>query len=599
MSEVLRARDVQFLLYEFLDTASLLQRDRYREHSLEVFNDTVEAARSIAEKYLLPHYQEADAREPRFDGERVHLHPATRVAWDVIRDSGFLKGGCDAEEGGLQLPEVIIRISLAYFLAANNASSAYPFLTWGVINLVRSFGRPEQKAKYLPILIEGTATGTMALTEASQGSALADIQTRAEPQADGTWRVRGQKMFISGGDHDLTGNIIHLVLARTQGTGSGVNGTSLFIVPKFLVNDDGSAGRRNDVALAGLLHKMGSRNSTSTVLNFGEKEGAVADLIGEQGRGLHAMFQMMNEARIGVGISAAVLALRGYLYSLQYAKERPQGRLPSTRSPSSPQVMLIEHADVRRLLLTQKAYGEGALALCMYAASLSEDERTLQDPVQRLNAGQLLSLLTPVVKSWPSRYGCQANDMAIQVLGGAGYIREHPVEQFYRDQRLNPIHEGAEAIHGLDILGRKVRQDNGAAVDLFARAVGDCIAQCSSFDPLKPLAASLQAHLDLLLATTRALVDQVNGDADAGLSNATLYLDVFGKVAIAWIWLRQAVVAQRALAGHVKAGDHAFYAGKVATARFYIEWELPTIEHTCRLLAQPNLLPLVLSADLL
>jgi alkylation response protein AidB-like acyl-CoA dehydrogenase len=593
MSELLRERDIEFLLYEFLDTASLLERDRYRDHSLEIFRATIEAARDIAETRLLPNYQKGDENEPQFDGKAVKVIPQTREVWDVIRKSGFLKAAADTEDGGLQLPEVILRASEAYFLAADPGTTAYAFLTWGVINLLRSFGSAEQKALYLPLLLEGEASGTMALTEPGQGSSLADIRTRAEPLPDGSWRIFGQKMFITAGDHDLTDNIIHMVLAKTRREG-GVHGISLFIVPKFMVGPDGRPGARNDVALAGLLHKMGWRNATSAVLNFGEKDGAVGYLIGGEGRGLACMFQMMNEARIGVGMGAAALAVRGFLYSLQYAKERVQGRLPSNKNPVSPQVRLIDHADVRRMLLAQKAYGEGALALCLYATSLFEDEHTLPDAAARKRAGELLSLLTPVVKSWSSRYGCQANDLAIQVLGGAGYIREHPLEQIYRDQRLNPIHEGAEAIHGLDILGRKVRQSEGIALVHFEREIQATVEQCAGHAVLEPMAVEVKRHLALLLETTRSLVGSAGQDIDmdAALANATLYLDAFGRVTIAWIWLRQASVAQQALEAGAASTDRDFYEGKVQAARYYVEWELPAIEQTCALLAKPNLLPL-------
>jgi butyryl-CoA dehydrogenase len=599
MNEILRERDIDFLLYEFLDTSSLLARPCYSQHSIEVFRETVDLARNVATKYLLPHYQKADAQEPKFDGSTVTTVPETRAAWDVIRESGFLKTSCAESDGGMQLPEVLARVVMAYFLAANNSSSAYPFLTIGVINLLRSFGSPEQKTKYLPVLMEGAATGTMALTEPSQGSALADIKTRAVRQADGAWKIFGQKMYISGGDHDVAPNIVHLVLAKSDPQAVGVHGISLFIVPKFLLAEDGSPGVRNDVALAGLLHKMGSRNSTSTILNFGEKDGAVGYLIGPEGKGLACMFQMMNEARIGVGISAAAIALRGFYYSLDYATQRKQGRLPSNKDARTPQVALVEHPDVRRMLLTQKAYAEGALALCLYAASLFEDQHTSPDANSRQRAAELLDLLTPVVKSWPSRYGCLANDLAIQVLGGAGYMREYPVEQLYRDQRLNPIHEGAEGIHGLDILGRKVRQKSGVAIGIFTEEVLATVKLASAVSELRSLAESVASHLELVLQTTKSVTKLVDADPDAGLSNATLYLDVFGRLTVAWLWLKQALAAMHGLSAKPSTEDAKFYQGKLHAAKFYIEWELPEIGHRCALLTQPNLVPLHTPVDCL
>ncbi|MGO9391418.1 acyl-CoA dehydrogenase family protein, partial [Rhodoblastus sp.] len=421
MPALLNERDLQFLLYEFLDAEALLARPRYADCSREVFDATLETGRQMAEEVFAPHNAKGDANEPRFDGGRVHMIPETKAAWDAFAEAGFLSAHWDADEGGLQMPEVVLRVAMAWFQAANAGSSGYTFLTMGAANLLRSFGSDALKARYLAPMGDGRFSGTMALTEPGQGSALADIRTMAEPRADGSYRIFGQKMFISGGDQSLTGNIVHMVLARIKGGPPGAKGISLFLVPKVLVNEDGSLGERNDVALAGLLHKMGWRGTTSTVLSFGEKHGAVGYLLGELGTGLSQMFQMMNEARIGVGLYAACIASRGHQLALDYARQRPQGRLPSNKDVSSPQALLVEHADIRRMLLAQKAYSEGALALCLYASSLFEDQHTHPEPQARRDAALLLDLLTPVVKSWPAKYGCVANDLAIQIMGGSGY----------------------------------------------------------------------------------------------------------------------------------------------------------------------------------
>ncbi|MFC6978935.1 acyl-CoA dehydrogenase [Microbulbifer taiwanensis] len=362
-------------------------------------------------------------------------------------------------------------------------------------------------------------------------------------------------------------------------------------MPKFLLDENGEPDKRNDVKLAGLLHKMGYRNTTSTVLNFGEDRGAVGYLVGEPHKGLAYMFQMMNEARIGVGVGAAVLGYQGYNYSLQYARERPQGRLPSNRDPQSKQLPIIRHADVRRMLLMQKSYVEGGLALCFYASSLFEDQRTAETEEQRRNATALLNLLTPIVKSWPSKYCLKANELAIQVLGGAGYIREFPLEQLYRDNRLNPIHEGTEAIHGLDLLGRKVPADNMAGYGLLQCEMRNTLMQAKDIEALAPLAAALEDALEKLDVVTRSLFGQMQQDIDRGLANATLYLDVFGRVVVAWIWLRQALAAEGALSASVSMEEGNFYRGKVQAARFYIEWELPEIEAQVALLTSGNMLP--------
>jgi butyryl-CoA dehydrogenase len=592
MAPLLSDRDLAFMLYELLDTESLLARGRYAEHSREVFDATLDAARQLAEKHFAPLGAKGDAAEPAFDGTTLTLIPEIKAAWDAFAGAGFLSAHWDAEEGGLQLPETVLRAAMAYFFAADVGTASYPFLTIGAANLIRRFGDSTQKARWLPAMGDGRSAGTMALTEPGQGSSLADIRTYAVPHADGTYRLYGQKMFISGGDQTLTASIVHMVLARIRGAPPGVKGISLFVVPKLLAGDDAAPGERNDIALAGLLHKMGWRNTTSTVLSFGERGGAVGYLLGEPHQGLAYMFQMMNEARISVGFLAASLAYRGFSLSLEFARERPQGRLPSTKDPLSPQVKLIEHADIRRLLLAQKAIAEGALALCLVASALFEDQHTHPDPTERARSALLLDVLTPVVKSWPAKHGCRANDMAIQVLGGSGYIRDYPLERLYRDQRLNPIHEGAEGIHGLDLLGRKVGIQGGAGYREFRRAGDEAIAAARAHEPLATLADALAAHALLLDESTRVLTGLLPTDPDRALANATIYLDAFGRVAAAWVWLRMATAACRALAAGAAEPDADFYRGKLHAARYYVEWELPVVRSQCELLRGVNPVPL-------
>jgi len=383
MQSLVDEREIAFLLYEFLDTERLLERPRYVDHSRHVFDSTLEAARQIALDFFAPHNALGDQREPKFEAGQASVIPETASAWRQFAEAGFLRAHWEEAEGGLQLPEVVLRAALAMFFAANVATSGYPFLTIGAANLLRSFGTDQQKRRFLEALGNGRSSGTMSLTEPAQGSALGDIKTVAVPQNDGSYRLFGQKMFISGGYQNFTENIVHMVLARIEGAPAGAGGVSLFIVPKRLVNDDGSLGEQNDVALAGLLHKMGWRNTTSTVLSFGEHDGAVGFLLGQANRGLAHMFQMMNEARIGVGLIASCLAYRGFVESLSYVRDRPQGRMPSQKDPLLPQVRLIEHADVRRLLLAQKAFAEGGLAMCLFASALFEDQHTHFESAER------------------------------------------------------------------------------------------------------------------------------------------------------------------------------------------------------------------------
>lgn len=591
MLDLISARDLQFMLYEYLDTEALLARPRYAEHSREVFDATLDTARQIAEDVFAPHNARGDAHEPHFDGERVHHIPETKVGWDAFAHTGLLSAHWDEAEGGLQLPEVVLKAALTWFNAANVATTTYSWLTMGAANLLRSFGSDALKARYLTGMGDGRFAGTMAMTEPGQGSALGDIQCAAQPQADGSYRITGNKMFISGGDQSLSENIVHMVLARIKGAPAGVKGISLFLVPKFMVQPDGSLGARNDVALAGLLHKMGWRNTTSTVLAFGEKGGATGYLLGEEGKGLAHMFQMMNEARINIGMCAAAIAYRAYLLSLDYARDRPQGRLPSCKDSISPQVRLVAHADVRRMLLAQKSYAEGALAMCLYAASLFEDQHTHPDASARGDAALLLDILTPVVKSWPSKYGCASNDLAIQILGGSGYTREYLQEQLYRDQRLNPIHEGAEAIHGLDLLGRKVSMQGGAAYRVLRRAIDATLAQATQDAALVGLTHAFTEPLRRLDQVTPQLVALSATDPDRALANATLYLDATGRLVAAWVWLMQAIAAQRGLMGADDASVP-FYQGKLQAARYYIQWELPATLAQFDLLARVDDIPL-------
>jgi butyryl-CoA dehydrogenase len=433
-------------------------------------------------------------------------------------------------------------------------------------------------------MIDGRFFGTMALTEPHAGSSLSDIRTRAEPASDGTWRLKGNKIFISGGDHPLSENIVHMVLAKLPDAPAGVKGISLFIVPKFLVNDDGSLGKRNDVLLAGLFHKMGWRGTTSTALNFGDNGECVGYLVGKPHHGLSYMFQMMNEARIGVGMGAVMLGYAGYLYSLEYARERPQGRVPDSKDPNTAPVAIIQHADVKRMLLTQKAYVEGSFDLGLYAARLFDDTTTLETEEQRKQAHELLDLLTPIVKSWPSEFCLKANELAIQILGGHGYTREYPVEQYYRDNRLNPIHEGTHGIQSLDLLGRKLAQNGGAGLKQLIRLIANTAERAQAHESLTTLREPLEKLVARLQTVTIGLLmDLGQGKVNSSLANSALYLKVFGHTVIGWRWLEQAIRAEEGLAKG-NAADVSFYKGKLQAARYFLTWEVPGCHHELAIL---------------
>ncbi len=577
-------RNLAFELYEVLDAEALTRRERFADHSRETFDAAVGTARQIAEKYFAPHNRKSDENEPLYqDGEAV-LIPEVKPAVDAFIEAGFHNAQRSFEDSGMQLPNLLSRACFAHFQSANIATSSYPMLTMGAAHLIETFGSDEQKQRFLQPMIAGRFFGTMALTEPHAGSSLSDIRTRAEPAGDGTYRLKGNKIFISGGDHPLSENIVHMVLAKLPDAPAGVKGISLFIVPKFLVNDDGSLGKRNDVVLAGLFHKMGWRGTTSTALNFGDNGNCVGYLVGEPHKGLAYMFQMMNEARIGVGMGAIMLGYAGYLYSLNYARERPQGRLPDGKDPASTQVPIIEHTDVKRMLLTQKAYVEGAFDLGLYAARLVDDEHTAESEDERRNAAELLDLLTPIVKSWPSEFCLKANELAIQILGGHGYTREYPVEQYYRDNRLNPIHEGTHGIQSLDLLGRKLMQNKGAGLRQLLELIQNCCARAAEYPSLEPLLDPLQQLVARLTAVTQALLgDLMAGKVNLALANSALYLKVFGHTVIGWRWLEQAIRAEQGLAAG-NPSDADFYKGKLQAARYFLTWEVPGCQHELNLL---------------
>ena len=459
-STILSARDLQFMLFEWLDVEQLAERSRFAEHDRETYDALLALCEQLATEHFAPHYRRSDTEEPVFDGERVRLIPEIATALEAFAQADLLTLTLDEEVGGQQVPHVVASACMAWFTAANIGTAAYSFLTVANAGLLLAHGTPEQVERFVTPMLEGRFFGTMTLSEPHAGSSLGDVVTRAVPADDGTYRIFGSKMWISGGDHEMGDNIVHLVLAKLPDAAPGTRGISLFVVPKHLVGEDGSIGERNDVALAGINHKLGSRGTVNTAPVFGGgaftpggAAGAVGHLVGEPGKGLSYMFHMMNAARLGVGMSATTTAYTAYLKSLEYARSRPQGRRLVAADPTAPQVPIIEHADVRRMLLAQKSYVEGALALNLYCSRLLDVQATARDEEERTETGRLLDLLTPIAKSWPSQWGQESNSLAIQVLGGSGYTRDYDVEAHWRDQRLNPIHEGTHGIQALDLLG--------------------------------------------------------------------------------------------------------------------------------------------------
>lgn len=587
-AELIERRLLSFLLYDWLNAERLTALARFSEHSRATFDAALDAAEQLAAREFAPLNRLLDEHEPTFDGERVHVAPQVQRALDAFVASGFMAAAQDADLGGMQLPVLVEKACLVYFKVANIALSAYPFLTIGNANLLLAHGSAAQIAAFARPELAGRFFGTMCLSEPHAGSSLSDIRTRALPDGDSPfgprYRLFGNKMWISAGEHELAENIVHLVLAKIPhpdgSLPAGVKGISLFIVPRRLVSVDGKVGERNDIALAGLNHKMGYRGTVNTVLNFGEGKakpegaaGAIGYRVGEAGHGLPIMFHMMNEARIGVGLGAVALGYAGYRYALQYARNRTQGRPlgPSGKEPTQPQVPIIRHADVRRMLLAQKSYCEGALALNLYCAWLVDQQHHATSGAERTEAGLLLELLTPIAKSWPSEWCLEANNLAIQVLGGYGYTRDYPVEQYWRDNRLNMIHEGTHGIQALDLLGRKVVMKDGAGLQLLAARMNATAGQAlTAADPqLRRFGGDLRQAVELIGRATRALWS--GGEPEAALAHATPYLQAFGHTVLAWIWLQlQLAAAARPIEQNLRQGIG-------SACQYFFVYELPRV----------------------
>jgi alkylation response protein AidB-like acyl-CoA dehydrogenase len=589
-SILVNRRDLDFLLFEWLCVDGLLDRPLFAQHTHETIVGTLDMCEQIATGEFLPHYRKSDVEEPRQIETGIWVVPEIRVALRAFADAGLSSAVFDTTVGGLQLPEVVYNAGLSYFMAANVATTAYAMLTIANARLLVAFGSAAQIEILAKPQIEGRFLGTMCLSEPQSGSSLADITTKALFEHDDwlgqRFRLFGNKMWISGGDHDLSENIVHLVLAKVADAdgqvASGTAGISLFAVPKFLPLSDGTFGERNDIVVGGLNHKMGYRGMVNCLLNLGEgvrdrplgNAGAVGYLVGERGQGLAIMFHMMNEARIAVGLGAAMLGYRGYRRALEYARHRAQGRRLGKRAdvPNHP-VPIIEHPDVKRMLLAQKTYVEGALSIVLYCARLADDRRTAEDQHARREANALLELLTPVAKTWPSEWGLAANDLAIQVFGGYGYARDYEVEQLYRDNRLNAIHEGTTGIQALDLLGRKILRDRGDTLRVARKRVRETADRAKLDRALQAYASLLESTWDQIVSVVERLLI-VNDDAVA-LRNATPFLSAFGHAVVAWLFLDQAVCA--AIASSRGNRNQDYYVGKVRACRFFYECELPKV----------------------
>lgn len=561
-------RELQFDLFDVLKLAE-------SPATRETFQAVLDAAARLAEEQFAPHAALADRQEPYVQQGRVVLPVELSNAMRSLADGGFLATSFAEEHGGLGLPFALSQACGSLFAAANVGFHSYAMLTQGAANLLVHFGSEAQRHHWIARMLDGRVYGTMCLSEPQAGSSLADITTMASPRSDGHYSLRGRKMWISGGEHELGENIVHLVLARTPDAPPGVKGISLFLVPRY--REQEGARIPNGVSLIGLNHKMGWRAHVNTALAFGDTDECIGELVGTLHQGLAYMFMMMNEARVSVGLSAAAIGFAGYSYALQYARERRQGRSLVNRDPRSAQVALIEHPDVRRMLLSQKVWVEGALDLLLYCANLVDVSRSSSVATARDEAAMLLDFLTPIAKSWPAEYGLEANKLAIQVAGGAGYTRDLPLERLYRDNRLNHIHEGAWGIHGLDLLGRKVALHGGAAFDIWCQTIARTIDSSVSIAELRESARVLDELIGLARESTRLVMErQRTGDVERALSNATIYLDAIGTITVGWRWLDRAGIAITRLRDESLSQDErAFLQGKVLAAQHFFAQDLP------------------------
>jgi alkylation response protein AidB-like acyl-CoA dehydrogenase len=596
-SKFISERNLKFLLHEVFDVASLTQYDYYKEYDGKMLDMVLKAAMELAEGLLWPLCQEMDKNPPELVGDQIKVHSSVRKLLEESGTGGWLGDDIPFEWGGQQLPQMIAMGSRFIFCAANYSAAAYAGLTTGAARLILNFGKEDLKKTYLPKMLSGKWQGTMALTEPEAGSSLADITTMAEPTDHGYYKIKGQKIFISAGDHDGVENVVHLMLAKIQGAPAGIKGISLFVVPKKRM-DEKDQLVFNDVVTSGVFHKLGYRGCPIAQLSMGDNDNCRGYLVGEPHQGLLLMFQMMNEARIAVGAGAAAIASAAYYAALEYTKTRLQGRKLSTKDPALPQVPLIEHPDVKRMLLFQRSVTEGALSLLMQSAKYADLAIVLTREEKEKNE-LLLDLLTPVAKSYPSEMGVLSISQGLQCLGGSGYCDDYPLEQYYRDARIHPIHEGTTGIHGLTLLGRNVIMKGGKAYKLYLEEVQKTIREAEEFEELASYVQKLKQALEMLQQVTAYLMDvQKKETPEVFLADATLYLEFFGIISVAWQWLLQAMAVVKALRNSPAGAEGNFYNGKFFAFRFFFEYELPKIQGLASRLMHSDGLTVEITPDL-
>jgi alkylation response protein AidB-like acyl-CoA dehydrogenase len=567
-------RDTLFVLNEVLDIGRYSNLRGFASASPDVVEAILEEAGRFCEEVLQPLNRVGDEVGcKRNDDGSVTTPPGFKEAYSQFCEAGWPTLTVPEEYGGQGLPQVMGTAVSEYILSANHSFEMYQGLTAGAIASLLVKGSDEIKQKYVPTMATGKWTGTMNLTEPHCGTDLGLLKTRAEPNDDGSYSITGTKIFISSGEHDLSENIIHLVLAKRAGAPDNVKGISLFVVPKFLVNEDGSLGERNTLSCGALEKKMGIHGNATCVMNY---DGAKGCLVGEGEKGLQAMFIMMNAARLGVGLQGLAQGEVAYQNAANYARDRRQGKAlrEDEQDPGAKADPIIVHPDVRRMLMESKAWNEAGRALCLWSSLLVDLHRRSPDEAEQQQADDLLGVVTPVIKGYLTDKGFQAAVHAQQVLGGHGYIREHGMEQFVRDARITQIYEGTNGVQAMDLVGRKLPRDGGRAIRTFFELVGREIAESKANGDPAGIAGALEPALQELQAATAWLARNAPANPDNAGAGAYAYMDLMGLVTLGWMWLKMARAATRALESGGKESN-GFYEAKLTTARFYAERELP------------------------
>ena len=566
-------KDMRFVLHELHGSADYTSLPAFEEVSTDLIDAILEEAAKFATDKLLPINASGDEEGCVLENGVVRTPAGFREAYEAFREAGWTSMAADPAYGGQGLPEVVNKFVEEMICSANLAFSLYPGLTHGAYKAIEGHGTDEQKARYLPKLVDGTWAGTMCLTEAHCGTDLGLLRTRAEPQDDGSYKISGSKIFISSGDHDLTENIVHLVLARMPDAPKGAKGISMFVVPKFLPTEDGRPGPRNGVTCTALERKMGIHGSATCQMSFDEATGW---LIGEPHKGMRAMFTMMNSERLSVGIQGLGAGEIAYQSAVAYARERVQGRaLSGAKNPDQPADPIIVHPDVRRQLMTMRAYNEGSRALGGWVAKSLDMMKHHPDETVRAQADDFTALMTPVVKALFTDLGFESTSIGMQVFGGHGFVRDHGVEQLVRDSRISMIYEGTNGVQALDLVGRKMGAHTGRLLRSFFHPVLGWIDEALEDDDLADFAQPLSKAFGALQLATAHIAQKGLKDPEEAGAAATEYLRLFGLVALGAMWLRMAKVATEALANGAQ--DRGFYEAKLVTAKFYFERILPQV----------------------